>query len=263
MSTIESDLLASGGLRLELDGPLATVVLARPERRNAMSNATFSAIGAVPGLLPAQTRVVLIRAEGAMFCAGLDLRLATPEGIPGEKSLADITAGGERFVEDWIAGIQRAFAWLHDPGLITVAAVQGAAIGGGFQLALHADIRVLADDAKFSMREVALGIVPDLGGSQNLSALVGYSRALEICSSARWVEAAEALAIGLASAVVPAGDLTDRAGQLCASILANPPAAVRAVKGLLLGADQRDPTVQSALERRAQVPLLSGLTAGR
>jgi enoyl-CoA hydratase/carnithine racemase len=262
LHTVESDLLAAGGLRLELDGALATVVLARPERRNAMSNATFTAVGAVPALLPSQTRVVLIRAEGAMFCAGLDLRLTTPEGIPGEKSLADITAGGAEFVEEWIAGIQQAFAWLHDPALITVAAVHGAAIGGGFQLALHADIRVVATDARFSMREVALGIVPDLGGTQNLSALVGYSRALDICATGRWVEAEEALAIGLANVVVAPDQLLERAAQLCASVVANPPAAVRGVKGLLLGADQREPAAQSALERRTQVPLLRGLTAG-
>src|SRR4051794_12932423 len=93
--TVESDLLARGGLRLELDGALATVVLARPERRNAMSLSTFAAIGAVPDLLPPEVRVVLIRAEGAMFCAGLDLRLTTPEGVPGEMSLREITAGGE------------------------------------------------------------------------------------------------------------------------------------------------------------------------
>ena len=264
MSTIvESDRLAQGGLRLEVDGALATVVLARPERRNAMSNATFAAVASVPELLPRGTRVVLIRAEGAMFCAGLDLRLTTPEGIPGEKSLLDITAGGEESVEAWVAGIQQAFAWLHDPALITVAAVHGAAIGGGFQLALHADIRVVAADARFSMREVVLGIVPDLGGTQNLSALVGYSRALDICTSGRWVEADEALAIGLANAVVPPEGLVERAGQLCASVLANPTAAVRAVKGLLLGADQRDPAAQAALERRAQAPLLLGLSTPR
>jgi enoyl-CoA hydratase/carnithine racemase len=261
-TTVESDLLTLGGLRLELDGALATVVLARPERRNAMSNATFSAIGAVPGFLTPEIRVVLVRAEGTLFCAGLDLRLTTPEGIPGEPTLRDITAGGDESVEAWIAGIQQAFAWLRDPARLTVVAVQGAAIGGGFQLALHADIRVLATDARFSMREVALGIVPDLGGTQNLSALVGYSRAVEICTTARWVEADEALAIGLAAAVVPPDQLLERAGQLCAAVLANPAAAVRAVKGLLVGADQRDPAAQAALERHAQAPLLGALSGG-
>lgn len=264
MSTVvESELLALGGLRLEVAEGSATVVLARPERRNAMSNATFSAWAAVPELLPPEVRVVLIRAEGAMFCAGLDLRLTTREGIPGEKSLFDITAGGEAGVEEWVGEIQQAFAWMYDPARIVVAAVQGAAIGGGLQLALAADIRVLSSDARLSMREVALGIVPDLGGTQNMTKLVGYSRALEICASARWVEAEEAMALGLAAAVVPADQLEERAGQLCASLLANPAAAVSAVKGLLIGAERRDRAEQSALERRAQGPLLGGLTAGR
>lgn len=257
----ESDVLTSGGVRLELDGALAVVVLDRPERRNAMSNATFAALAAIPELLPPEVRVVLIRAEGPMFSAGLDLRLATPEGIPGEQSLRDVTAGTDASVQEWIAGIQRAFAWPREQRYITVAAVQGAAIGGGFQLALAADIRVLAADARLSMREVALGIVPDLLGAQNLSALVGYSRALEICATARWVDAEEALTLGLASAVVPPDQLHDRALALCAAVLANPAPAVSAVKELVRGADRRDPETQAAAERRAQMPLLRALSA--
>ena len=260
-SAVESDLLATGGLRLELDGALAVVVLDRPERRNALSNTTFAALAAIPDLLPHEVRVVLIRAEGAMFCAGLDLRLTTPEGIPGEKSLADIAAGDDASMQDWIAGIQTAFAWPRDQSWITVAAVQGAAIGGGFQLALTADIRVLATDARFSMREVALGIVPDLLGTQNLSALVGYSRALEICATARWVDAEEAMTLGLASAVVPPDQLTERALALCSAVLANPAPAVSTVKELIRGADQRDPVTQAEIERRAQLPLLRALSA--
>lgn len=256
---VESELLATGGMRLELDGALAIVVLDRPERRNALSNATFAALAAIPDLLPPEVRVVLIRAEGATFCAGLDLRLTTPEGVPGEKSLLDITAGDDTSVQDWVGGMQNAFAWPRQRSWITVAAVQGAAVGGGFQLALSADIRVLATDARFSMREVALGIIPDLLGAQNLSALVGYSRALEICATARWVGAQEAMALGLASAVAPPEQLTDRALELCAAVLANPATAVSAVKELVRGADQRDPATQAAAERSAQVPLLRAM----
>lgn len=258
-NAVESDLPTSGGVRLELDGALATVVLSRPERRNALSNATFAALAAIPELLPADVRVVLIRAEGSMFSAGLDLRLVAPAGIPGEQSLRDVTAGDDASVQAWIAGIQKAFAWPRERSWITVAAIQGAAIGGGFQLALAADIRVLATDARFSMREVALGIVPDLLGTQNLSALVGYSRALEICATGRWVDAEEAMKLGLASAMVPPEELNARALALCAAVLANPAPAVRAVKDLVRGADQREPATQAAAERNAQVPLLRAL----
>jgi enoyl-CoA hydratase/carnithine racemase len=261
LNAVESDLLATGGLRLELDGALAVVVLDRPERRNTMSNSTFAAIAAIPDLLPPEVRVVLIRAEGAMFSAGLDLRLTTPEGIPGEPSLRDITAGDDASLQAWIGGVQNAFAWPRERSWITVAAIQGAAIGGGFQLALSADIRVLATDARFSMREVALGIVPDLLGTQNLSAIVGYSRALEICATARWVDAEEAMTLGLASAVVAPDQLTERALALCAAVLANPAPAVRAVKELVRGADQRDPVTQAAVERSVQMPLLRALSA--
>ena len=94
--------------------------------------------------------------------------------------------------------------------IVTIAAVQGHAIGAGFQLALNCDMRVLADDAQFSMAEVTLGLVPDLGGTKRLTELVGPSRALEICVTGRRIPAAEADRIGLATAVVP-GDRADAA----------------------------------------------------
>ena len=85
--------------------------------------------------------------------------------------------------------------------------MQGHAIGAGFQLALACDLRVLSDDAKFSMAEVTLGLVPDLAGTKRLVDLVGYARALEICVTGRRIDAAEADRIGLATLVVPPAEL--------------------------------------------------------
>src|SRR5215475_13432872 len=92
-TVIKSDVLAAGGIRLEVDGAVATVILDRADRRNAMTPTMWLALGAVPGLIPAGVRVVVIRGEGVTFCAGLDLRLASPDGVPGEGSLGSIIDG--------------------------------------------------------------------------------------------------------------------------------------------------------------------------
>jgi enoyl-CoA hydratase/carnithine racemase len=256
---IESELLDAGDVRLHVDGPLATVVLDRPSRRNAMTPSSWAALAAVPELLPEQVRVVLVRGTGPVFCAGIDLRLATPDGIAGEVSIAEVAQRDDAAIESWIENLQRAHTWLTDPRWITVAAVQGAAVGAGFQLALAADLRVIADDARFCMRETALGLVPDLTGTGTLHRLVGYGRALDLCATARWVEAAEAAQLGLAARVVPSDQLLTAAGELCAALLANSAAAVRSVKELLLGAAERDFAAQNRAERVKQVPLLRAM----
>ena len=117
-----------------------------------------------------------------------------------------------------IATWQEGFTWLRRPDIVSVAAVRGAAVGAGFQLALACDLRVLADDARFSMREPLLGLVPDLTGTKPLVELVGYSRALEICATTRWVSADEAREIGLATAVVPSEELDDAVADLVAAL---------------------------------------------
>ncbi|GMA25888.1 hypothetical protein GCM10025864_36470 [Luteimicrobium album] len=127
---------------------------------------------------------------------------------------------------------------------MTVAVVQGHAVGAGFQLALACDLRVLADDARLSLREVSLGLVPDLGGTKPLVELAGPARALEIAATGRWVDAAEAERIGLANVVAGADALDDAVRDLVASLLAPPAGAVRAVTGLMRGAAER--TAQAA-----------------
>ncbi|MCW2597635.1 MAG: enoyl-CoA hydratase, partial [Jatrophihabitans sp.] len=145
-----------------------------------------------------------------------------------------------------------------------VAAVQGHAIGGGFQLALGADIRILAEDALFCLAEPKLGIVPDLGGTKRLVDLVGYSRAAEICLTGRRVDAAESLRIGLASHVVPLDQLATAVEATVAALLAVDRDAAAETKALLLGAAIRSQDEQQAAEREAQyrrLRTLAGLDA--
>jgi enoyl-CoA hydratase/carnithine racemase len=196
--------------------------------------------------LPGDVRAVVVSGEGRAFSAGLDLSVAQGEfatlaGLPDAEALGRI------------AELQEAFSWLRRPDLVTVAAVRGHAIGAGFQLALACDLRVVADDAKFSMAEVTLGLVPDLGGTKRLVDLVGYARALELCATGRRVAAAEAVRMGLANVMVSPTDLDGAVRDLVAAVLAAPRDAVVEIKALIAGAGERDFPGQLAAEREAQL----------
>ncbi len=197
----------TGGVRLERDGPVATVTLCRPDVLNAQTPAMWQAMRSFGRDLPGDVRVVVVRGEGRAFSAGLDRSII---GTTGAGSFVELAALPPEECADRIAEYQAAFTWLHRPDLISIAAVQGHAIGAGFQLALACDLRVLADDARFSMAEVTLGLVPDLAGTKRLVELVGYARALEICVTGRALDAAEAQRLGLAAVVVPAAELRSR-----------------------------------------------------
>lgn len=249
----------SVGVRLELDadGGTATVTLCRPERRNAQSPALWRALAAIGRSLPGTVRVVLLRAEGRSFSAGLDRAAFTPEGIPGELPLTDLARGDDG--DAVIAGYQEAFTWWRRPDLLSIAVVQGHAVGAGFQLALACDLRVCAEDVQFAMRETVLGLVPDLAGTKPLVDLVGPARALEICGTGRWIGADEAVRTGLANVAVPAAELDAAAADLAAALLAAPRDALVETKALLQGAAARSHQEQQAAERAAQLRRLRDL----
>jgi enoyl-CoA hydratase/carnithine racemase len=247
--------LAAVGLRLEIEGPVATVTLDRPEVRNAQTPATWLALGHVGRTLPDDVRVVVVTGEGESFSAGLDRAMLDPaaslEG--GQESVVGLLSLSDEDASARIEEFQRGFTWLRDPRFVSIAKVRGYAIGAGFQLALSCDLRVVADDAKFSMKESALGLVPDLTGTQPLVEHVGYARALEICATARVVPADEALRIGLVTAAVPSADLDAAVADLAAALVAPMPGVVQETKTLLQGAADRDLDEQRRLEREAQV----------
>ncbi len=247
---------ADAGVRFEQAGPIATVTLSRPEVLNAQTPAMWAELGNISRKLPGDVRVVIVRGAGRAFSAGLDLSVARGGG---DSSLADLARLSADECAERIAGFQSAFTWLRRPSLVTIAAVQGHAIGAGFQLALNCDMRVLADDARFSMAEVTLGLVPDLGGTKRLTELVGPSRALEICVTGRRIAADEADRIGLATAVVPAGDLDAAVSDLAAAVLAADRDAIAEIKALVAGASGRSYADQDRAEREAQTRRLSDL----
>ncbi|MEO5852155.1 MAG: enoyl-CoA hydratase/isomerase family protein [Nocardioides sp.] len=245
--------LSAVGLRLEVDGPVATLTLDRPEVRNAQTPAMWRALAALGREVGDEVRVVVVRGSGHSFSAGLDRMMLDPAGAGGQETVAGLLALSDEEASAAIDEYQQGFTWLRDPRFVSVAVVQGYAIGAGFQLALSCDLRLLAEDAQLCMKEAALGLVPDLTGTKPLVECVGYSRALEICATARMVGAAEAAAIGLATAVVPTTGLDEAVADLVAALTAPSAGAVHETKALLLGASGRSLEDHRRFEREAQV----------
>jgi enoyl-CoA hydratase/carnithine racemase len=250
------------GLRFEVDGEIATITLNRPGKRNAQTFATWSALAGIGENLPERVRVVVVKGEGPSFSAGIDLRMFTPEGVPGQGSFDSVARQDAGSLDRSIERAQRGFLWLRRPEIVSIAAVQGHAIGAGFQLALACDLRIVADDVKFCMKEPALGLVPDLTGTKPLVELVGLAKAIDLCLTARVVEAPEAYRIGLAEQVVAPAELARAASDKAAQLLSTNRDAAAATKRLLQGARLRTLEEQSVAERTEQAARLRALFAG-
>ncbi len=251
--------LTAAGLELAIVDAVATVTLNRPERRNAMTPGMWLGLAGIGAQIPDSVRVVIVRGAGPSFCAGIDLRMFSRDGVPGEPPNPNPHDPG---FDDAVAGFQAGYRWLRNPAFVSVAAVQGHAIGAGFQLALSCDLRVLADDAKLCMKEPALGLVPDLTGTKPLVDIVGLARATEICLTARVVGAHEAAQLRLAELVVPGAELDGAVSDLVGALLSTDAAAARATKALLQQAPGNTLEQQAAAERAAQGRLLRGRSGG-
>jgi enoyl-CoA hydratase/carnithine racemase len=251
----EGDTVAEYGeqehVRVERQGDVVHVTLCNPQARNAQHPGTWRRLAAIPELLTPDVRAIVLAAEGPSFSAGLDRRMLTPEGVPEEESLLTLARYFDADIEEFIRQAQAAFTWWRNVPQLTVALVQGHAIGAGFQLALACDVMVVADDAMLAMRETSLGLVPDLAGTGPLVERVGYSRALEICATGRYVESDEAVELGIALARVPQAEWPAYLDGLLAPILASLPTAVAELKWLLSGATAGE--AQQARERAAQI----------
>ncbi|MGW2147931.1 enoyl-CoA hydratase/isomerase family protein [Nonomuraea bangladeshensis] len=258
---VSAERLAESGLRFEVDGEIATITLDRPDKRNAQTFATWSALAGIGDNLPEQVRVVVVKGEGPSFSAGIDLRMFTPEGVPGQGSFSSVARSGDTDFEHSIRKAQAGFLWLRRPEIVSIAAVHGHAIGAGFQLALSCDLRIVADDVKFCMKEPALGLVPDLTGTKPLVELVGLAKAIDICLTARMVHAEEAMRIGLAEQVVARDDLDRAVRDKAAELLSTNRDAAAATKRLLQGARARtleEQGVAEGLEQAVRIKTLFG-----
>ena len=253
---------SNGWVRTSRDGAVLTVTLDRADQLNAQTPKTWATLAGIGASLDDEMRVVVVRGEGRAFSAGLDRSLFSAEpGVDG--GLGDLGRNSTAEAEDRIRGYQAGFRWLRSPGIVSVAAVQGHAIGAGAQLALACDLRIFTDDAQLRLPEATLGLVPDLTGTSTLVGLVGYARALEMCLTGRAVGAAEAQQIGLANLVVPGAELDAAVTDLVSAVLAPPVAASRATAELVRSAVRNGPEEQDAAERAAQVLRLQELVGGR
>jgi enoyl-CoA hydratase/carnithine racemase len=209
---------------------VADVRLARPEKRNALDGAMFAGLVTAGERLKAEpgVRAVVLSGEGPDFCAGLDFawfqamrggeRLSLQVDLPPARGPA--RAAGQR----------AAYVWTEIP-VPVIAAVTGNALGGGLQIALGADIRIVAPDARMSVLEIRWGLVPDMTGTQLLPELVGRDVAKELTFSGRVVSGTEAVALGLATRADP--DPRRAALDLARSVARRNPHAIRAAKRLL------------------------------
>lgn len=202
--------------------------------------------------LPGTVRVLLVRGEGPSFSSGLDRALLTRQGIPGVTSPLTLASWSPERAGQEIASYQEGLGVFARAGLVSLALVQGHAVGAGFQLSLACDVRIAATDAQFTMAELSLGLVPDLGGTKRLVELVGYSRAAGICLTGRRVDAVEALRIGLVSEVVERERLEAAGQEFIDQLLSRPREAVIETKALLLAAAGRSQHEQERAEREAQ-----------
>jgi enoyl-CoA hydratase len=206
-------------LRFAVTAHVGVLTLARPEARNALRRQTYRELEEiVRGLGDADVRCLVITGEDPAFCSGDDVKL--------------IMAGPERPTEQ-LAATPRltpaADALLHTD-IPVVAAVNGAAVGWGMELALMADIRVASERARFGELFVLRGLVSDAPGLGRLAHLVGRERAAELLFTGEIIDAATALEIGLVSRLVAHEDLLGKATELAGRIAANPPLAVQALK---------------------------------
>lgn len=238
-------------VRVDVADRVATVSLNRPDKLNAVSPDVFDGLAEAGERIAADddVRAVLLRGEGRAFCAGLDL--ASLQGFAGAGAGAGDgqSSGDGGAPRDPQAG-WRIWQQIDKPVL---AAVQGYALGAGFQLALAADIRFAAEDAVMSVFEITYGLVPDLGGTQFLPPIVGPARTKELIWTAKRIDAQEALALGIVNRVVPNDRLEDEARAFALDLASRPPLPIRFTKRIVNDAG-RD-TLEDGMRREIEAQM--------
>jgi enoyl-CoA hydratase len=218
---------------------VAVIRIDRPEARNALNQAVRQEIAAAIAEFAADewVRVVVIAGSDKVFAAGADI-----------KAMADATPATLMSAPDYWAGLRR----FSKP---VIAAVNGWALGGGCELAMHADIIIAGENARFGQPEIKIGIMPGAGGTQRLVRAVGKFRAMKILLTGEALTSQEAERMGLVSEVVPDVEVMPRAVALASAIAGMSPIAIRKIKEIVLaGADM--PLEQALLAERQAFQLM-------
>jgi enoyl-CoA hydratase/carnithine racemase len=238
-----------------LAGDVFTITLNDPDKRNAQTPQTWDELYSISEQVPVEARFIVLRGNGKSFSAGLDRAMFTPAGIPGQPSFMEMASQSDTELDDTIAYYQRFFRVLRDLPQISVALVQGHAIGAGFQLALACDLIIAQPSAQFALKETQWGLTPDLGGTVRFMEILGYRKSLELIGSGRVIDAQEAYALGLVSAITE--DLDAGFNALVDPLRAVMPATLSDAKSMLAGiAYGEEPWVA---ERRSQTKRLRHL----
>jgi 2-(1,2-epoxy-1,2-dihydrophenyl)acetyl-CoA isomerase len=231
------------------EGRVATIILNRPERMNALNKDLVLALNDALTRVEAdqEIAVVVLAGAGRAFCAGGDLAVIG-KGRQGN----DVTE-----LQPILRSGMQAVLKIRTMRQPVIAAVHGAAAGAGMNLALAADIRVASDDATFGQNFAKVGLFPDYGGTFFLPQLVGPAKAAELFYSGEMIDAAEALRIGVVNRVVPLAQLESEARALAQKIANGPAIAIRAVKQVLFGRDKEELTALLNLEVEQQMKCFS------
>ncbi|WP_020177966.1 enoyl-CoA hydratase-related protein [Methylopila sp. M107] len=203
---------AAASVRLLRDGARATLLIDRPEKKNALNEAAWLAFQGVAAEIAAdpEIAVVTVRGAGGVFCAGADIGEFVALTTADEER-RDAFANAVRDGEEAVAGIAKP----------TIAAIEGACVGGGCQIALASDIRIAAEGTRFGVTPAKLGIAYPVVSTRRLVSTVGRSAAKDLLFTGRLIGAEEALAIGLVDRVVPAERLDEEVATVVAQIEAN------------------------------------------
>ena len=226
---------------IERDEDVATVTINRPERRNALGSAQARALGGAIAEASRGSRAVILTGAGGAFCAGGDL-----EELERWSDLSEEEIGG--FLYETFQGMIRT---IRRSDAVVVAAVNGAAVGAGMDLALACDLRVAGESARFGQIWVRLGVIPGTGGAWLTQMLAGTTRAAELLLTGDLISGTEAFQAGLVNKVVPDADVMDEARALVDRVLRHPPVGVAANKRAMVLAT--DAAVEAALVHAAEV----------
>ncbi len=229
---------------LEVDEGIGIVTINRPQVRNALDRQTVRELADVINFVEHNDKIKVVIFTGA-----------------GEKAFvagADVAALLERTVlETYFNENQAILSQLAAMKKVTIAAVNGVALGGGCELALACDLRIASDNAKLGQPELTLGILPGAGGTQRLSRLIGVAKAKELILTGDIIDAAEALRIGLVNKVVPLGEAVQSAIEMARKILLKGPTAVCIAKEVINLGINTDLNSGLFIERLAQTVLFS------
>ena len=224
--------MTTADIDLAIDGPLATVTLARPHKLNALTAAMLARLGEIAGQLdddPAIRAVILTGSGQRAFCAGADI--ADWGGLDPHAFGHHWIRAGNRVFDRW--------ARLRSP---VIAVLNGATLGGGLELAACADLRIAEAHARFGLPEARIGVIPGWSGTQRLTRRVGPQLVRRLVLTAEPIDAAEALRTGLVDELVPTGQGMVRAQELAATMVERAPLALQIAKQLVNAAEGEDPS---------------------